>query len=79
MKTWMNGCALGLALALGGATVAVAQNPQDRTRLHRHAPLHVNVAPAGQLYRQCADLHVVEHRATGDTVVPRTHCWWALR
>ena len=79
MRIWMTGCALGLAAVLGGATLAVAQDQADRARLHRRAPLRVDVAPAGRLYRQCTDWHVIEHRATGDTVVPRSWCRWAVR
>jgi hypothetical protein len=83
MQKWMTGCALGLFLGLmamaSGATLAAAQDQPGRVRLHRHAPLRVVITPTGRLYRQCADWHVIEHRAAGDTVVPRTRCWWATR
>jgi hypothetical protein len=68
---------LGIAALLAGASLAAAQDPPDGRRLHRRPPLRVEVTP-GHLYRQCADWHVIEHRATGDTVVPRSRCWWAV-
>lgn len=79
MRTWMTGCAVGLALLLGGSLPAFTQSSPDRARPQHRAPLRVEVTPAGRLYRQCTDWHVIEHRATGDTVVPRSRCWWALR
>jgi hypothetical protein len=79
MRRWMTSCALGFAVVLGGSPVAVAQDSGDRARAYRRAPLRIDVTPAGRLYRQCSDWHVIEHRATGDTVAPRTRCWWALR
>jgi len=75
----MTSCALGLAALLGGSLPAPAQDGPDRVRLHRRAPLRIEVTPSGRLYRQCVDWHVIERRASGDTVVPRTRCWWALR
>jgi hypothetical protein len=75
----MTGCALGLAVLLGGPPAALAQDSPDRAKLHRRAPLRVEVTPSGRLYRQCNDQLVIEHRATGDTIVPRTRCWWAVR
>jgi len=56
-----------------------AQDAQGQAKLHRRAPLRIEVTPSARLYRQCTDWHVIEHRATGDTVVPRSRCWWALR
>ena len=79
MRIGMMSCALGLAALLGGSLPASAQDGLDRARLHRRAPLRIEVTPPGRLYRQCVDRHVIEHRAAGDTVVPRTRCWWALR
>lgn len=79
MLKWMTSCALGLAVLLGGAPLALAQDSPDRPKLNRRAPLRIEITPSGRLYRQCTDWHVIEHRATGDTVVPRTRCWWALR
>jgi hypothetical protein len=79
MRTSMTGCALGLAAALLGWSPALAQNSPDRAKLHRHVPLRIEVTPSARLYRQCTDWHVIEHRGTGDTIVPRTRCWWALR
>jgi len=66
--------------AMAGSSIACAQSRPDRAAPHRHAaPLHVDVAPAGRLYRACIDHPVVEHRATGDTVVPWFSCRWAVR
>ena len=62
-----------------GASLAFAQDAPDRAGLQRRPPLRIEVTPSGRLYRQCTDWHVIEHRLTGDTVVPRTRCWWALR
>jgi hypothetical protein len=78
MRIWMTGCVFGLAAALAGSSPGFAQDRPDGPRLHRRPPLRVDVTP-GQLYRQCTDWHVIEHRATGDTVVPRTWCRWAVR
>jgi len=79
MRIWMTSYALGLAALLGGSLPASAQDAPDRARLHHRAPLRIEVTPSGRLYRQCVDWHVIEHRPAGDTVVPRTRCWWALR
>jgi hypothetical protein len=77
----MIGCVVGFAAAMAEPSLAIAKDPQtDQPRFHRHAPLRgVVTAGRGQFFRQCADWHVIEHRATGDTVVPRMQCWWALR
>jgi hypothetical protein len=88
MRKWMTGSvgALSAVLAAGvtlsapvGPTPAAAQDQPEG--LHRRAPLRLQVgpAPSERLFRQCIDRPVIEHRATGDTVVPRTRCWWALR
>lgn len=66
-------------LLLAAAPAALAQDAQGRAKLRHRPPLRVEVTPSARLYRQCADWHVIEHRATGDTVVPRERCWWALR
>jgi hypothetical protein len=79
MRIWMTGCALGLAVLVGGSPLAFAQDSPARGKLHRRPPLRIEVTPSARLYRQCTDWHVIEHRATGDTVVPRMRCWWALR
>jgi hypothetical protein len=87
MPKWMTGCAVAVTAVLAGTSVTTArelQDPEfpvqqpapDRTRVHRHAPLRVYVTPAGRYYRQCIDHPVVEHRATGDTVVPWFTCRW---
>jgi hypothetical protein len=78
MRIWLTGCVLGMAAVLAAGSLALAQDTPDRPRLHRRPPLRVDITP-GRLFRQCTDWHVIEHRATGDTVVPRTRCWWAVR
>jgi hypothetical protein len=78
MRTWMKGCGLVLAALLGGPLAGLAQESPDRTKLHRRPPLRVEVTPS-RLYRQCTDSLVIEHRATGDTIVPRMRCRWAVR
>ena len=72
--------ALAMVLA-SAATPAPAQDAQAQVRVtpHRRAPLRIEVTPPGRLYRQCVDSPVIEHRATADTVVPRSRCWWAVR
>ena len=79
MRIWTMGCALGLAALVGGSPALGAQGSLDRDKHFRRAPLRVEITPSGRLYRQCTDWHVIEHRATADTVVPRTRCRWALR
>ena len=74
---WTAVGAFALAAALAEAPLASAE-PAGRARLHRH-PLRVEVAPAGRLYRQCLDHPVIEHRPSGDTVVPWFSCRWAAR
>jgi hypothetical protein len=70
--------ALG-ALAPSAAPAAPAQESPARTGLHRRPPLRIEVTPSRQVQRQCVDWHVIEHRASGDTIVPRSHCWWVSR
>ena len=77
MRIWMTGCALVFAL-LGGPLPVFAQDSPDRAKLHRRVPLRVEVTPS-RLYRQCTDWYVIEHRATGDTIVPRMRCRWAVQ
>jgi hypothetical protein len=71
---------LGLAVLLASVALpALAQDAPGRAKPHRRAPLRIEVTPSAGLYRQCTDWYVIEHRPTGDTVVPRMRCWWALR
>jgi hypothetical protein len=86
MRKWKTGCALALAAGLtaGLAAALIGPSPaaaQDQTMIVRRPPLRVHVGPAApaRLYRRCTDRPVIEHRATGDTVAPRSWCWWALR
>ena len=72
--------AMGLAMLPASVPPPVlAQDAQERAKLHRRAPLRLEVTPYARIYRQCTDWYVIEHRVTGDTIVPRMRCWWALR
>ena len=69
-----------LAFAAAGVVgPALAQDDPARPRIQRRAPLRIEIAPSRRLVRQCADSLVIERRYAGDTIVPRTRCWWALR
>ena len=76
--------AIGLAITLAalGAlapSAAPAQESPVRAGLHRRPPLRIEITPSRQFQRQCVDWHVIERRASGDTIVPRSHCWWVSR
>jgi hypothetical protein len=74
--------AVGLAAALaalGALSPASAQEGSTRAAPHRRPPLRIEITPTRKVQRQCADWHVIEHRASGDTVVPRSQCWWVAR
>ena len=71
--------ALGAVAALGSPAQAQAQERSERAGLPRRPPLRIEITPSRQIQRQCVDWHVIERRASGDTVVPRTHCWWVSR
>jgi hypothetical protein len=74
-------CAVGIAVLAATSTLpGRAQDAQNRVRPHQRPPLRIEVVPPGRsYYRQCTDWHVIEHRASGDTIVPQMRCWWALR
>jgi hypothetical protein len=79
MRMSMTGLAV-LAVAMAGvAGPAPAQDDTARPRIQRRAPLRIEITPSRRLVRQCADSLVIERRYAGDTIVPRTRCWWALR
>ncbi len=77
----------GGALLIAPAGPAVAQDSGLRSaasdvpaqRRVRTARTRVVVTPSARFVRRCVDAYVIEHRATGDTVVPNMHCWWAYR
>jgi hypothetical protein len=81
MRTSMIAIGLAAAAALGALAVAPASAQESSTRpgLHRRPPLRIVVTPSRPAQRQCVDWHVIERRASGDTVVPRSHCWWVAR
>jgi hypothetical protein len=78
MRRSMTGFAVVALAAAGFSTLAAAQDDTPRPRLAR-PPLRIEIEPQRRMVRECRDWHVIEHRLTGDTVVPRTRCWWALR
>ena len=59
--------------------MAQQQDQRQQTEPPRRPPLRLEVRPTGRPYRQCEDWYVVEHRVTGDTIVPRMRCWWSVR
>jgi len=73
---WLTLASLAVMAALASPSLSAAET--GHVRLKRHPPLRVDVAPAGRLYRQCVDHPVVEHRPSGDTVVPAFSCRWAV-
>ena len=79
MRTRLTAFAIGLAFGLASVTPPALAQDTARPKPPRRAPLRIVVTPSAQLYRQCTDWHVIEHRVTGDTVVPRSRCWWAVR
>ena len=83
MRSGTGACALGLLLAsiaCAEAQDAPARAQESAARPYRRPPLRVEVSPPPrQFYRECVDQYVIEHRATGDTVVPRMYCRWAVR
>jgi hypothetical protein len=75
-STAMKAVAAGLALA--AAFACACATAQERTpRPNRRPPLRIEIVPR-QFYRQCVDWHEIEHRPTGDVIVPRQRCRWAL-
>jgi hypothetical protein len=80
MRLSMSLYAIGLVvLSASVALPAQGQDAPGRAKPHRRAPLRIEVTPSGQPYRKCVDWHVIEHRLSGDTVVPRMRCWWAVQ
>ena len=78
MRRTMSGFAVFVLVAAGFSTFAAAQDDTPRPRVVR-PPLRIEIEPQRRLVRSCRDWHVIEHRLTGDTIVPRTRCVWALR
>jgi hypothetical protein len=78
MRRLITGYAVLVLATAGFSTFAAAQDDTPRPRLAR-PPLRIEIEPQRRLVRECRDWHVIEHRLTGDTIVPRTRCWWALR
>jgi len=77
--------ALGVIIALAGVPVPAPAQPADRAtgaapRVKpppRQTPRRIEGAATEDFYRHCVGGYAIEHRATGDTVVPRLRCWWA--
>jgi hypothetical protein len=78
MRRSITGLAVFAIAAAGFSTFAAAQDDTRRPRVAR-PPLRIEIEPQRRLVRECRDWHVIEHRLTGDTIVPRTRCVWALR
>jgi hypothetical protein len=78
MRRSITGFAMVAFAAASVSTFALAQDDTPRPRLAR-PPLRIEIEPQRRMVRECRDWHVIEHRLTGDTIVPRTRCWWALR
>ncbi len=76
MRRSMTGFTVFALAVVGFSTFAAAQ---DDTPSPRRPPLRLEIVPQPRLVRECRDWHVIEHRLTGDTIVPRTRCRWALR
>jgi hypothetical protein len=55
---------------------ARSAGPTLHARPPLHRPLHIEVAPS-RLQRHCDGGYALEHRASGDTIVPWMRCWWA--
>jgi hypothetical protein len=76
--------ALGVIIALAGTPVPAPAQPADRatdpsprTKPPRKTPPRTEGALPEDYYRHCVGGYAIEHRASGDTVVPRLRCWWA--
>jgi hypothetical protein len=77
--------ALGVLIALAGMLVPAPAQPADRATDRgpraKPPPHQTPLRPEGALpedyYRHCVGGYAIEHRATGDTIVPRLRCWWA--
>jgi hypothetical protein len=78
MRRLITGFAVFASAVAGFSVFAAAQDDTPRPRVAR-PPLRIEIEPQRRMVRECRDWHVVEHRLTGDTIVPRTRCWWALR
>lgn len=57
-----------------GVTAPQTEPPAGQRPVRARTRIHVT--PSQGLYRQCVDRLVVEHRPSGDTIVPDTRCWW---
>jgi hypothetical protein len=87
MRLRVKPIAFGLFVALVGVPMgapALAQpvpaedaTPPAFRSQARRAPLRLRVGPPAEMYRHCIGGYAVEHRASGDTIVPRLRCWWS--
>jgi hypothetical protein len=77
--------ALGVIIAVAGMPVLAPAQPADRAidraprtkPSPRQTPPRTEGAATEDYYRHCVGGYAIEHRASGDTVVPRLRCWWA--
>lgn len=65
--------------AMAVPAAAQSMGERDGVRRERVERPRIRVTPNQRLVRQCEDWLSVEHRATGPTIVPNSHCWWAYR
>ena len=65
------------ASAQGAAAQSTTTEPSSgRQARPARAGTRIYVTPSRGVYRECAARLVVEHRPSGDTIVPDTRCWW---
>jgi hypothetical protein len=85
---WMAVAGLGLAALVahpGAATCAPAAvtvsalPPSDVSAQQRRRPPRITVVPLSRYHRECVAWFAVDHRPSGDVVMPRQRCTWALR
>ncbi len=67
------------ALSTGSAPAQDAGIRSRPTQITSRVRPRIVVTPSQRIYRRCVDVYVIEHRLTGDTVVPNMRCWWAYR
>ena len=75
------GCALFISSAAPTAAQSAGTSASGLSSQPHpiRARTRIVVTPSPRVYRRCVDWYAVEHRATGDTVVPNMRCWWAYR
>lgn len=80
--TMMAGLVLAAALAVLATPAGAQTGPgarADRAERAAERRPRIRVSPNQRLVRECNAWLSVEQRATGPTIVPNQHCWWAYR